>query len=108
MRQVFGRGLNTIVLVSGAVSNLDVFTEYGLPADGSADVAELLLDLYLDGFHAKDSHVDQPARLLSQLKGNFSFILYDASVQARALHDRLPRRLAIVDCYGFLNPRSPS
>ena len=67
--------------MSGAVSNLDVFAEYGLPVDGSADVAELLLDLYLDGFHAKDSHVDQPARLLSQLKGNFSFILYDASVQ---------------------------
>ena len=87
--QVFGRGLNTIVLVSGAVSNLDVFAEYGLPVDGSADVAELLLDLYLDGFHAKDSHVDQPARLLSQLKGNFSFILYDASVQVRTLYDSM-------------------
>jgi len=85
--KVFGRGLNTIVLVSGAVSNLDVFAEYGLPVDGSADVAELLLDLYLDGFHvSKDSHVDQPARLLSQLKGNFSFILYDASVQYLLVH----------------------
>jgi hypothetical protein len=56
--KVFGRGLNTIVLVSGAVTNLDVFGEYGLPVDGSADVAELLLDLYLDGFHAKGTHAD--------------------------------------------------
>ena len=44
-------------------------------------MAELLLDLYLDGFHAKGTHADQPSRLLSQLKGAFSVILYDASVQ---------------------------
>ena len=111
-RQIFGRGLNTIVLVSGAVSNLDVFAEYGLPTDGSADVAELLLDLYLDGFHAKDGHADQPARLLSQLKGNFSFILYDASVQVRDVLTAClslawpyrPMLLAPTDCVGGLNP----
>jgi len=80
--KVFGRGLNTIVLFSGELSSMAPFGKYGLPTDGSADPAELLLDLYLEGFaDARGNHVDQPARLLSQLEGDFSFVLYDASVQ---------------------------
>lgn len=80
--KVFGRGLNTMVLFSGALDSLEPFAEYGLPTDGSVDTAELLLDLYLEGFaDAKGNHVDQPGRLLSQLKGSFSCMLYDASVQ---------------------------
>lgn len=80
--KVFGRGLNTMVLFSGALDSLEPFAEYGLPTDGTVDPAELLLDLYLEGFaDAKGNHVDQPGRLLSQLKGSFSCMLYDASVQ---------------------------
>ena len=48
--KVFGRGLNTMVLFSGALDSLEPFAEYGLPTDGSVDAAELLLDLYLEGF----------------------------------------------------------
>lgn len=48
--KVFGRGLNTMVLFSGALDSLEPFAEYGLPTDGSVDTAELLLDLYLEGF----------------------------------------------------------
>jgi len=80
--KVFGRGLNTMVLFSGELESMSPFAEYGLPTNGSADPAELLLDLYLEGFaDAKGNHVDQPARLLGQLKGDFAFMLYDASVQ---------------------------
>ena len=43
--KVFGRGLNTMVLFSGALDSLEPFAEYGLPTDGSVDTAELLLDL---------------------------------------------------------------
>lgn len=70
--KVFGRGLNTMVLFSGALDSLEPFAEYGLPTDGSVDPAELLLDLYLEGFAVRGPARFRTHALLSTPSGSHS------------------------------------
>lgn len=83
--KVFGRGLNTMVLFSGALDSLEPFAEYGLPTDGSVDPAELLLDLYLEGFAVRAS------RLLSQPRASTQLCTLSLARSVGRMHDRLTR-----------------